>query len=302
MIWLVGNKGMLGSEVASCMDRAKLEAVGSDRNIDITSAAEIRSFVVGKDIRWIVNCAAHTAVDKAEVEPELAAQLNVAGPRNLGELARDIGAGIIHISTDYVFSGEGTHPYHEDDPVGPTGVYGRTKAQGEAELRRVCDRWIILRTAWLYGKQGSNFVSTMLRLMKQKEEVGVVSDQRGSPTWAADLARAIALIIGSPRLQFGVYHFAGLGETTWYEFAVEIQRLGREKGILTRDCRVRPITSEQYPAAARRPAYSVLSTDKIARDFGIRSRPWKESLADFFDDAFADAGFQRIGTPVPKNP
>jgi len=303
MIWLVGNKGMLGSEIAACMAREKFDFTGSDRNVDITSAAAIWSFAQGKSIQWIVNCAAYTAVDKAESEPDRAGQLNIEGPRNLGELAGKTGAGIVHISTDYVFSGNGRQPYREDDPVEPTGVYGRTKAQGEAELRNVCDRWIILRTAWLYGKNGSNFVYTMLRLMREREELGVVTDQRGSPTWTADLAHAIVDIVREPPVRAGVYHFAGLGETSWFDFALEIHRLGRKKGILDRDCTIRPLTTDQYPTAARRPAYSVLSTDKVSRDFGIVARSWKESLADFFDDAFADAnGFERISTPVFKKP
>ncbi len=300
MIWLVGIRGMLGAEVAARMDIEGCEYAGSDRDVDITSTNAIWSFARGKDIQWIVNCAAYTAVDRAESEPELAERLNVAGPRNLGILAREVGAGIVHISTDYVFSGEGTRPYREDDPVGPTGVYGRTKAEGEAALRQACDRSLILRTAWLYGKHGSNFVYTMLRLMREKEDLGIVADQRGSPTWAADLARAIVIALGAPS-RFGAYHFSGFGETNWYEFALAIHRLGREKGILERECRLRPLTTSEYPTLARRPAYSVLSTDKIARDYGIAARPWKAALADFFEDAFSDLkGFERIGMQTMK--
>jgi dTDP-4-dehydrorhamnose reductase len=301
VIWLVGSLGMLGSEVAARMDTAGWEFAKSDRDVDISSIEAIRSFARGKDIKWIVNCAAYTAVDKAESEPELAARLNVAGPRNLGVLAREVGAGIVHLSTDYVFSGEETRPYREEDPSGPTGVYGPTKAEGEAALQEECDRSIILRTAWLYGKQGSNFVYTILRLMREKEEVGIVADQRGSPTWAADLARTIVYVLMASSPRFGVYHFAGLGETSWFEFARSIQELGRKTGILERECRLRPLTTSEYPTAARRPAYSVLSTDKIARDYGIRARPWRESLQDFFQDAFSDArGFERIGMQMVK--
>jgi len=303
MIWLVGNKGMLGSELSEKLDAIGFPWVGTDREVDIASTQAIRSFAVAKNIQWIVNCAAYTAVDKAEAEPELAQALNVEGPRNLALLARDLGASIIHLSTDYIFSGDCTRPYREDDPVEPTGVYGRAKAEGEAALLDACERSIVLRTSWLYGKHGPNFVYTMLRLMRQKDELGIVADQRGGPTWAADLARAIVHILEAPRTQFGVYHFTGLGEASWYEFALEIHRLGRERGILERDCKLRALTTAEYPTAARRPAYSVLSTDKIARGYGIIARPWKESLEDFFDDAFADTnGFERIGMQMMKGP
>ena len=294
---------MLGSEIAERLDKIGVPWFGTDREADITSFAAIHGFAKGKEIRWIVNCAAYTAVDKAEAEPRLAHAINVEGPRNLALLAREIGAGIVHISTDYVFSGDGTRPYREDDPVGPTGVYGHTKADGETAVQEAHERSIILRTAWLYGKRGGNFVYTMLRLMRQKDEVGIVCDQHGSPTWTADLARAIVAMLKAPRPVFGVYHFTGLGETNWYEFALEIYRSGREKGILDRDCRLRSITTAEYPTAARRPAYSVLSLAKIAKDYGIVSRPWKDSLADFLDDAFADAnGFERIGVQVKTGP
>ena len=303
MIWLVGNKGMLGSELSEKFNGIGLPCVETDREVDITSIKAIRTFAEGKGLRWIVNCAAYTAVDKAEAEPELAQALNVKGPRNLALLARDLRASIVHISTDYVFSGDGTRPYRENDPVEPTGVYGRAKAEGEAALLDACERSIVLRTSWLYGKHGPNFVYTMLRLMRQKDELGIVADQRGGPTWAADLARAIVHILRAPRSQFGVYHFTGLGETSWYEFALEIHRRGRERGILERDCNLRALTTAEYPTASRRPAYSVLSTEKIGRDYGIIARPWKESLEDFFDDAFADTnGFERIGMQMMKGP
>lgn len=287
MIWLTGARGMLGSEIAARLAVSGCPYTGSDRDVDISSTHAISSFAQGKDIQWIVNCAAYTAVDKAEAEPETAERLNVAGPRNLGAFARSVRAGVIHVSTDYVFSGEGTQPYREDDPVGPTGVYGRTKAAGEVALRQVCDNSIIVRTAWLYGRHGRNFVYTMLRLMQEREEVGVVSDQRGSPTWAADLAAAIVSILSAKEARYGTYHFTNDGETTWFGFANQIHRLGSELGVLKRDCRIKALSTAEYPTPARRPAYSVLSKEKIVREFGVSVPAWQPSLESFMRDIAA---------------
>jgi len=278
MIWIVGNNGMLGKELTEALDRAGLPAVGSDREVDIADPAALAAFTAGKDISWIVNCAAYTAVDKAEDEGELAARLNAQGPENLARLAADSGAAILHISTDYVFSGDAAAPYGEDDPVAPTGVYGATKAAGEEKVRQACVRSVILRTAWLYGRHGPNFVATMLRLMAEREKISVVADQRGSPTWAGDLAAAIVAVLGASQPRYGTYHYSGGGECSWFDFALEIQRQGRRLGLLDRDCVIEPLTTAQYPTKARRPAYSVLCKDKIVADYGVAVPDWRESL------------------------
>jgi dTDP-4-dehydrorhamnose reductase len=282
LIWLIGNKGMLGSEVAKALAAAGLEHVGSDRDVDILDPAALRAFAAGKSLSWIVNCAAYTAVDKAEDELELARGLNAGGPKNLAELAAAIGARILHISTDYVFDGTGSRPYVEDDPVAPTGAYGLTKAEGEDLVRRSCAEHVILRTAWLYGKEGNNFVRTMLRLMGSKERIGVVTDQRGTPTYAVDLARAIVSIVASGSPVFGTFQYTNLGEATWYEFALEIQKLGRERGVLARDCEVDALTTAQYPSKVKRPAYSVLSKEKVRRAYDLTIPEWKDALSRFF--------------------
>ena len=235
-------------------------------------------FTEGKSIDWIVNCAAYTAVDKAEDESELCARLNAEGPENLGRLAAAIGARVLHLSTDYVFDGSGSRPYLESDPAQPLGTYGRTKAEGEARLLSAAPDSIVLRTAWLYGRHGPNFVATMLRLMKEREEIGVVADQAGSPTWARDLSGAIAAILSRPEPPAGIYHYTNSGETSWHGFAVEIERLGREAGLLARPCRVKALSTAEYPTKTRRPAYSVLSKEKIERTFGLRPPEWRESL------------------------
>ena len=284
MIWLVGNKGMLGTEVAAALAKAGFELVGSDREVDILDPLALAGFAEGKSLTWIVNCAAYTAVDKAEDEAALAMRLNAEGPLNLALLASKIGARILHMSTDYVFDGKGTKPYVEEDPVNPTGSYGRSKAEGEARVRAALSEHVILRTAWLYGKAGSNFVATMLRLMAAKERIGVVADQRGTPTCAVDLAGAVAAVIGSKEPRFGTFHYTNLGETSWFEFALEIKRLGLEYGILSRDCKVDALTTEEYPTKAKRPAYSVLSKEKILDAYGLLIPEWKESLALFMKD------------------
>ena len=287
MIWLIGNKGMLGTELALLLEQQGIPSVGTDRELSILNPTALRDFTQGKSITWIINCAAYTAVDKAEDDVELCTALNAQGPENIGRLAASIGASVLHISTDYVFSGNPhleqglPRPYREDDPTDPTGVYGKTKAEGEARLRSVCANSIILRTAWLYGQHGPNFVFTMLRLMKERERIGVVADQKGSPTWAYDLAGAIISIVRAAKPIYCIYHYTNLGETTWYDFAQEIHRLGRRYGILERDCEVTPLTTAQYPTKARRPSYSVLSKDRIMADYHLAIPAWQESLEHF---------------------
>lgn len=288
MIWLIGNHGMLGTELSELLAREGMEAVGTDRDVSILDPASLAAFAAGKKIDWIVNCAAYTAVDKAEDEAELAEKLNAQGPENVGRLAAAIGARVLHISTDYVFGGMGSRPYREDDKLAPNSVYGRTKAEGEARLFAACPESVIIRTAWLYGKHGNNFVCTMLRLMKEKEKIGVVADQKGTPTWAFDLSQAIVAVLVSKEPHYGIYHFTNEGETNWHEFALEIQRLGLEYGLLPKPCEVAALTTAQYPSKAQRPAYSVLSKEKIKKTFGIEVPEWRRSLRDFFEDTYAE--------------
>jgi dTDP-4-dehydrorhamnose reductase len=288
MIWIVGNKGMLGTELTQYLQNQGLSVIGTDRDVSFLEPDALSAFARDKPITWIINCAAYTAVDKAEDEVELCTALNVQGPENLARLAREIGARLLHISTDYVFSGtpildQGVpRPYREDDPTGPTGVYGKTKREGEERVLSLSQDNIILRTAWLYGQHGNNFVFTMLRLMKERERIGVVADQRGSPTWAYDLSQAILMLINlnTEKPLSGIYHYTNEGKTTWYDFAREIFRLGREQGLLDRDCEINPLTTDQYPTKARRPAYSVLSKEKI-KALGVTVPHWQDSLARF---------------------
>lgn len=288
MIWVVGARGMLGQDLVSRLDALGFSHVDSDLECDITDLAAVRAFAAehaaSEPIDWLLNCSAYTAVDRAEEEQEKAHAVNAVGPENLARVAREIGARIVHVSTDYVFDGEASAPYTEEASVAPQGAYGRTKAEGERRLLAATPEHFIVRTAWLYGLRGNNFVATMLRLMNEREELTVVNDQHGSPTYSRDLAAACAEIIRSDSRAFGIYHFTNAGETTWYEFARAIYELGRHRGRITHECRIRPCSSAEYPTKAVRPKYSVLDTAKIRTQFGIGIPTWKAGLDRYFDE------------------
>ena len=287
MIWLIGCKGMLGSEVAKQLGKQGLDFVGSDKEVDITEYKALENFSKNNPgIKWIINCSAFTAVDAAETNKELAELLNVRGPENIGKCARKIGAKVIHISTDYVFDGRGSVPYTENMPLCPLGVYGDTKARGEIALEAQTESYYIIRTAWLYGFNGKNFVYTMIKAMENRDFVKVVCDQRGTPTSAVNLAGIILKIIMNGNVPFGIYHCTDLGETDWYNFALKIYELGKKYGKIQSDCEVLSCTTEEYPTPAKRPAYSVLSKEKIKKALNIKLKPWEESLEDFISSEF----------------
>ncbi len=300
MIWLVGQNGMLGTELCEGLTARGLPWVGSSRDVDVGDASRLEVFAakLSKPPTWIVNCSAYTFVDKAEDEVEACTRLNVNGAENLARLADRLGAALLHVSTDYVFDGRGVagpkatlRPYVETDHVGPQGVYGRTKAEGEARITAHCARHIIFRTAWLYGAAGPNFVFTMLRLMKTKQALGVVADQFGSPTWTRDLASVMAEVLAQPAPEanhptWGVYHVSGEGQSTWFEFASAILKGGQAEGLLdpAKPLTLNPLTTDQYPTKAKRPAWSVLSKEKLKQNFGLEMPPWKASLNKFLQE------------------
>ncbi|MCL2380282.1 MAG: dTDP-4-dehydrorhamnose reductase [Treponema sp.] len=296
MIWLIGNKGMLGTELAQLLalllKKSGAPFIGTGREVDITGPA-LRDFAQTRfgntpPPGWIINCAAYTAVDKAEDDIEICRLLNVEGPGNIAALASELNAKVIHISTDYVFNGKGNKPYTEEDVADPIGVYGMTKRDGEIKLFEENEASYIIRTAWLYGKHGNNFVHTMLRLMKERESVSVVNDQRGSPTWARDLAGAICAFIRlsgeGKTIPYGVYHYTNEGEITWFDFAKEIYERAKALGILPKGCEVKPCASADFPAKVKRPAYSVLDKGKIKKALGIPIPAWDESLKRFLSE------------------
>ena len=289
MVWLIGCKGMLGTEIARQLSENKIEYAGTDINVDITNPQALADFAQGKQISYIINCSAYTAVDKAESDADFAEKLNVEGPKNIARLARQIQAKMIHISTDYVFDGKGSLPYTEDMPIAPIGVYGKTKAAGEIAVRENLEQHYIIRTAWLYGWAGKNFVYTMIKAMNTHDAVKVVNDQRGSPTFAGDLAGVIIKILKSEGIPYGTYHCTDLGEITWWDFTQEIKAQGIKAGLVTnKDCAVNPCTTLEYPTPAKRPAYSVLSKEKIQKALGITLPDWKESLGLFLKSDLFD--------------
>jgi dTDP-4-dehydrorhamnose reductase len=260
-VWLIGAGGMLGQEVKEIMQIQNIPFVYTDLDCDITSYTSLENFARGKSITHIINCAAYTAVDRAEDEPEKAYALNALGPKNIAVLSAEINAVLVHISTDYVFDGSKKEGYNENEEPHPLSVYGKTKALGEKVIIEELTASFIVRTAWLYGKYGKNFVETMLKLMNERDEISVVNDQHGSPTYAVDLAKFIVWLIINKE-PYGVYHFTNKGELTWYEFAEHIYRLGREMEIITSDCKIHAIASAEYPTKAIRPTWSKLLQTK----------------------------------------
>jgi dTDP-4-dehydrorhamnose reductase len=281
MIWLIGYKGMLGTAVLELLKKQEKPYMVSDQEIDITNIDQLHEFTENKSISWIINCAAYTAVDKAEDEQELAFKINAEGPFNIAQIIREKGAKLIHISTDYVFDGTKDGAYEEDDVPHPLGIYAKSKYQGERNIMACIDSYFMIRTAWLYGRNGQNFVHTMLRLFREKSEVRVVADQWGSPTYAPDLAEVIINIINADSVHYGIYNFTNAGRINWHQFALEIHDLAQRKGLIDRTVQISPISSEQYPTRVKRPLNSYLSKDKIYREFKITPKPWQESLKTF---------------------
>lgn len=310
MIWLIGCKGMLGTEVGRQLTENNIKWIGSDIEVDITDQSVLDAFalshspdanrtglsaqkgIISDKIEWIINCSAYTNVNKAETDSELAEKLNSEGPKNIARTARRINAKLIHISTDYVFDGTNSTPYTEDMPKKPLGVYGVTKAAGEDAVQKEMTQYYILRTAWLYGFDGHNFVYTMINAMNNNNEVKVVEDQKGTPTCTVDLAAAIIKIIlvaskahsligKNSAIPYGIYHFTNEGETNWYLFARKIYELGKKYKRITSDCTINSCTTEEYPTPAKRPAYSVLSKQKIQKALKIKIPKWELSLEKF---------------------
>ena len=278
-ILVTGAYGQLGNEVRILSaNYPEYNFLFTDvDSLDITDKNELIDFVTGNDIRYIINCAAYTAVDKAEDDAELCEKINATAVKNLGLAAAEAGAGIIHVSTDYVFDGTSCRPYTEDMPTKPCSVYGKTKLKGEKNLLKACPNAIIIRTAWLYSPFGNNFVKTMIKLGSERESLNVIFDQVGTPTYALDLAEAILKAmdqtIDTDHEKGGVYHFSNEGVCSWYDFTIKIHEIA---GINT--CKVNPIETKDYPTKAARPHYSVLNKSKIKQTFNISIPHWEESL------------------------
>jgi dTDP-4-dehydrorhamnose reductase len=241
-------------------------------DLDITNKQQLESYFSNNELDYCINCAAYTAVDLAEEQSDLAYAVNAKGPKYLAEVCQKHQVTLIHISTDFVFDGKKQTPYIETDMPNPLGVYGASKWQGERYIQEVMQDYFIIRTSWLYSEYGNNFMKTMLRLSETRDEISVVSDQIGSPTYAGDLAEVLIKIILSSSTNYGIYHYSNSGTISWYAFAVEIFKLFGKK------IEVRPIKTKDYSTAAKRPKYSVLETTKIENNFNCTIKDWNNSL------------------------
>jgi dTDP-4-dehydrorhamnose reductase len=283
-VLVIGASGQIAQALARGSRHFPFVVICAGRGrADISAPAAVEALFRERAPAVVINAAAYTAVDRAESDRASAFAVNAEGPGHLARLCREVEAPLVHLSTDYVFNGEGREPYRETDPTAPLGVYGASKAAGEEAVRSLWPRHLILRTAWVYSNDGHNFLKTMLRLGADRSELAVVHDQIGSPTWAQDIADAILRLV--PRLlsqeerdiAWGTYHLTNDGQASWFDFASEIFRIARMAGRPSPS--LNPIATAEYPTAARRPAYSVLDTSKFRRTFGFGLPHWQVSLA-----------------------
>jgi dTDP-4-dehydrorhamnose reductase len=286
-VLLIGAKGQVGQELQVTLPfLGEVISIGREE-LDLTNSEKISQLIREIHPDYLVNAAAYTAVDKAETEPDLAYSINAIAPKIMAESAEKIKAKFLHISTDYVFDGRKNTPYLETDLTNPLGVYGQSKLRGEEEIKTVNSQAIILRTAWVYGSYGkSNFVKTMLRLGKEREELKVVVDQVGSPTWAKDIATAITHLLINVDNPPGIYNFTNSGVASWFDLTKAIFEEAKISGIPLKIQRVIPITTAEYPTPAVRPAYSVLSGQKISQQLGYIPPYWRDSLKAMLNQLF----------------
>ena len=278
-IIVTGSSGQLGSELKElARDDQRSDFLFFSRDqLEITNESSVKNILELHRPQFLINCAAYTAVDKAETERQLARQVNGTAVGNLAKHCAALQIKFLHLSTDYVFNGEAKSPLRETDLVDPINYYGQSKLAGEQLAFQNNPQSIVIRTSWVYSHYGHNFVKTMIRLMKERESINVVNDQYGSPTYAFDLAEAIIEIIGSGRWASGIYNFSNEGIISWYDFANEIKRQ------LDFSCKINPISTSEFPTPATRPAWSVLDNSKIQQTYGIKLKPWQESLQRCID-------------------
>lgn len=279
---ITGAHGQVGYCLVQQL-QGKHEVLAVDRDeLDITDESAVKKTIKNFHPDVIINAAAYTAVDRAETEVELSEAINVKGPQFLAEAAKSVGATILHISTDYVFDGQGEGKYKETDITNPQGVYGRTKLDGEQAVAQSNEKFIVLRTAWVFGEHGNNFVKTMLRLAKTRDTLGVVADQIGGPTYAGDIAAALIhiseRIINNLNVEYGIYHFTGEPYVSWCDFAKAIFAEAVSQNVLEKVPLVNSITTADYPTPAKRPANSCLDLTKIQQVFGIQPSNWQKAL------------------------
>ncbi|ANQ15896.1 dTDP-4-dehydrorhamnose reductase [Vibrio natriegens] len=288
-VLITGGLGQVGYCLTKCLSEYENTTVLSldKEELDITNQDAVRAIVQEFQPTIIINAAAHTAVDRAEEELELSYAINREGPKFLAEAAQEVGAAILHISTDYVFEGNKYGEYSEDDLTNPQGVYGASKLAGEIEVAKSCEKHIILRTAWVFGEKGNNFVKTMLRLGSTRDSLRIVGDQFGGPTYAGDIANTLIKIADKiskgETVEYGVYHYSGLPHVSWYEFAEVIFDAALKQEVLQTKPSIESINTEQYPTLAKRPSNSRMSTKKITNAFSIQASDWKAALVNILE-------------------
>lgn len=288
-VLITGAKGQLGKQITNILKNGQseigklpkeyenVEIIGVDVDVlDITDINAVRSYLTDVKPEIIINCAAYTNVDACESNEDLAFKINALGPRNLAIISNEVNAKLVHVSTDYVFSGEGTVPFKEYDETIPVSVYGKTKLAGEKFVREIADKYYIIRTAWLYGYEGNNFVYTIIKAGKEKGYLTVVDDQRGNPTNAEDLAHHMLKVAVTE--EYGTYHCTGTGECSWYDFASKIIEFSNI------ECKVDPVTSNDYVRAAKRPSYSSLDNMMLRVTVGDEMRNWEDALKVFLNN------------------
>lgn len=283
-IWILGGRGLLGSTLAKACLRQNLPFVSTGKEVDIRKEKSLQKFLDTKEaegVTHVVNCAALADVDRCHLEPELAFEVNSLGPAILGKEARKKGLHVLHISSDYVFGGQGSKPYQETDPGHPFGVYAETKWAGEQALLQELDQACVLRTSWLFGKGGKNFISSLLKKIQTDEEIPVAFDQLGRPTFAADLADVILKLLPYS----GIFHFANRGAISRFQMAEKILSLAKELSMPIVCRRLIPVKAAFFPSAAPRPSYCVLSTEKIEKTLHITPRSWEDVLEEYITDA-----------------
>ncbi|WP_412522730.1 dTDP-4-dehydrorhamnose reductase [Shewanella chilikensis] len=281
-VLITGSNGQVGHCLTERLTK-HAEVLALDyEGLDITDRDAVLNTVAEFQPNYIINAAAHTAVDRAEQEVELSYAINRDGPSYLAEAAKECGAVILHISTDYVFDGMGDKPYQESDAIGPQGIYGQSKLAGEQAVAESCPEHLILRTAWVFGEHGNNFVKTMMRLAQSHDELSIVGDQYGGPTYAGDIADALISMVQhlekGKQVKWGVYHFSGMPYASWFDFASIIFEAAKQHGVLTKQPKLSAIPSSAYPTAAKRPANSRLDCSKIENQFGIKPSDWNFAL------------------------
>ncbi len=277
-ILVTGANGQLGWELQRAKPNdCELTALGRDE-LDITDLEQVTRSINSIKPDWVINAAAYTAVDKAESDSAGAYAINAEGAANLATVVQAMSSRLLHISTDFIFDGKKNRPYLPDDAPNPLGIYGASKLAGEQKVGAILgDETLIIRTAWVYSAHGNNFVKTMLRLMSERDTLGVIEDQVGTPSWAAEIARAVYLSIEN-NLR-GVYHWTDTGAASWYDFSVAIYELGREAGLINNSVTINPIPTEAYPTSAERPPYSILNKDSLRKAIDYTGKHWRDSLS-----------------------